>query len=377
MENTYQIRNDSLSITNDSLPTMDDLLPTMDVLYSNVSVNSSFDLDLRNETGKETPFPSTMTEVTKWMAVGILVGILVLNSIILILLLRKKQNSRMAFFVQNLATADFCVSLIYLLPEVIIYRFQIGWTKYACCVLYGVKMFPIYVSTFAIITLTLDRLYVILRPMSSSGRGAKYRVSLIMTTWILAILLSIPYMMSVRFNNGKCGHDFDKKVMLMFDISLILILPVLIIGACYLCIIVTICRRERNELLNESTKRSSNSRLKNDGQTKRTRKPLIAQAKIRTIKLLLIIVTAYIVCWTPVCVGTSLMMWKLIEFGATFQLLYVLAPLNSLVNPLVFLLFHRKIFKRKEFGTYGFNPSGTLKTSIFTNGSRKQSSSSC
>ncbi|CAG2225627.1 OXTR [Mytilus edulis] len=362
MENSYQIRNDSLSITNDSLPTMNDFLPTMADLYSNVSVNSSFDLDLRNESTKKMPFPSTMTEVTKWMAVGILVGILVLNSIILTLLLRKKQNSRMAFFVQNLAIADFCVGLIYLLPEVIIYRFHMGWTKYACYVLYGVKMFPIYVSTFAIITLTLDRLYVILRPMSSSGRGAKYRVSLIMTTWILAMLLSIPYMVSV---------------MLMFDISLILILPVLVIGACYLCIIVTICRRERNELLNESTKRSSNSRLKNDGQTKSTRKPLIAQAKIRTIKLLLIIVTAYIVCWTPVCVGTSLMMWKLIEFGATFQLLYVLAPLNSLVNPLVFLLFHRKIFKRKEFGTYRFNPSGTLKTSIFTNGSRKQSSSSC
>ncbi|XP_076089474.1 mesotocin receptor-like isoform X1 [Mytilus galloprovincialis] len=349
----------------------------MDVLFSNVSVNSSFDLDLRNESRKKKFFPSTMNEVTKWMAVGILVGILVFNSIILILLLRKKQNSRMAFFVQNLAIADFCVGLIYLLPEVIIYRFHIEWTKYTCYVLYGVKMFPIYVSTFAIITLTLDRLYVILRPISSSARGAKYRVSLIMTTWILAILLSIPYMVSVRFNNGKCGHDFDKKVMLMFDISLILILPVLVIGACYTCIIVTICRRERNELLNESTKRSTNSRLKNDGQTKSTRKPLIAQAKIRTIKLLLIIVTAYIVCWTPVCVGTSLMMWKLIKFGATFQLLYVLAPLNSLVNPLVFLLLHRKIFKRKEFGTYRFNPSGTLKTSIFTNGPRKQSSSSC
>ncbi|CAG2225626.1 unnamed protein product [Mytilus edulis] len=181
-------------------------------LYSNVSVNSSFDLDLRNGSRKKMPFPSTINEVTKWLAVGILVGILVFNSTILILLIRKKQNSRMAFFVQNLAIADFCVGLIYLLPEVIIFRFHIGWTKYACYVLYGVKMFPIYVSTFAIVTLTLDRLYVILRPLSSSARGAKYRVSLIMTTWILAMLLSIPYMVCVRFNNGKCGHDFDKKV---------------------------------------------------------------------------------------------------------------------------------------------------------------------
>ncbi|XP_052079146.1 mesotocin receptor-like isoform X2 [Mytilus californianus] len=351
-----------------------DSIPTMNAPYSNVSVNSIFDTDLRNESRKKMSFPSTINEVTKWLAVGILVGILVFNSTILILLLRKKQNSRMAFFVQNLAIADFCVGLIYVLPEVIIFRFHIGWTRYACYILYGVKMFPIYVSTFAIITLTLDRLYVIRRPISSSGRGVKYRVSLIVTTWVLAILLSLPYMVCVRFNNGKCRHDFgnSKKVMLMFDISLILILPVLIIGACYISIVVTICRRERNILLNENIRRSLNSTHKNDGKTRSTRKPLIAQAKIRTIKLLLIIVTAYIVCWTPVCVGTSLLMWKHIEFGVTFQLLYVLAPLNSLVNPFVFLVFHRKIFKRKEFGTYRFNPSGTLKTSIFTNGTRTQ-----
>ncbi|XP_063412208.1 mesotocin receptor-like [Mytilus trossulus] len=367
METTYQKSNDSLS--------------TMAAMYSNASVNSSFDLDLRNGSREKINTPSssiqTMNEVTKWMAVGILVGILVLNSTILILLFRKKHNSRMAFFVQNLAAADFCVGIIYVLPELMVFRFHIGWTRYACYILYGVKMFPLYVSTFAIVTLTLDRVYVILRPISSSGRGVKYRVSLIMTTWILAILLSIPYMVCVRFNNGKCVHDFEKKVMLMFDISLILILPVVIIGVCYTCIIVTICRRERNELLNESTKRSTNSSRKNDGKKKGTRKPLIAQARIRTIKLLLIIVTAYIVCWTPVCVGTSLMMWKWIKLGATYQLLYVLAPLNSLVNPLVFLLFHRKIFKRKEFGTYRFNPSGTLKTSIFTNGGGKQTSSRC
>ena len=32
----------------------------------------------------------------------------------------------------------------------------------------------------------------------------------------------------------------------------------------------------------------------------------------------------------------------------TFQGLYVFAPLNSLVNPLVFLIFNRKMFRKRK-----------------------------
>lgn len=43
--------------------------------------------------------------LTKWLAVTELIGIIVFNTVVLVLLLFPKKSSRMAFFVRNLALA--------------------------------------------------------------------------------------------------------------------------------------------------------------------------------------------------------------------------------------------------------------------------------
>lgn len=321
---------------------------------------------------------TVIDNLTKWLSVAILAGIIVFNTLVITLLFRTKKKSRMGFFVQNLAIADLCVGLIYSLPEVLAVRFDVGWEENMCYIFKGMSMFPIYVSTFAIVTLSLDRLYVIVRPVSSIARGRKYRFCLVISCWFAALFLSIPEVIHVKYEKEQsdCFHDFGHltKFILMFDINVNLTIPALIIGTCYTCIVITIWKRERSTYLEEGTATSRCvTNIKNDRSRKLRCSKVIAKAKIKTIKLLFVVVTAYIVCWTPVCVGTSLLVWGKIKNGTTYKLLFVLAPLNSLVNPLVFLLFNRKMFKENVKTLKKIYIIGTFTASFYTHLSSKSS----
>ncbi|XP_071166130.1 cardioacceleratory peptide receptor-like [Mytilus edulis] len=323
------------------------------------------------------PF-SVIDNLTKWLSVAILAGIIVFNTLVIMLLFRTKKKSRMGFFVQNLAIADLCVGLIYSLPELLAVRFDVGWENHICYIFKGMSMFPIYVSTFAIVTLSLDRLYVIIMPVSSIARGRKYRFCLVILCWVAALFLSIPGVIYVKYDKEQsaCFHDAGHltKLILMLDINVNLTVPALIIGTCYTCIVITIWKRERSTYLEEGTATSRRTtNIKSDRSKKLRCSNVIAKAKVKTIKLLFVVVTAYIVCWTPVCVGTSLLVWGKIEYGTTYRLLDVLAPLNSLVNPLVFLLFNRKMFKENVKTLKKIYIIGTFTASFYTHLSSKSS----
>ena len=63
---------------------------------------------------------------------------------------------------------------------------------------------------------------------------------------------------------------------------------------------------------------------------------------------------AYAFCWTPITVAAFLNHYLVLDTynnssdAETFHGLYVFAPLNSLVNPLVFLIFNRKMFRKRK-----------------------------
>lgn len=68
-------------------------------------------------------------------------------------------------------------------------------------------------STFLIVVLTIDRLYVIEKPLSASKTGKKYRYGLIAGAWLFAVPLAIIYAAHIRFectNQGLnvCWHFF-------------------------------------------------------------------------------------------------------------------------------------------------------------------------
>lgn len=79
-----------------------------------------------------------------------------------------------------------------------------------------------------------------------------------------------------------------------------------------------------------------------------TQQGMISKTKIRTIQLLLIVVIVYIMCWAPCFICFFLQEYKVPVDELVMSAAYAVAPLNSITNPLVFLIFNRKMFKKKD-----------------------------
>ena len=113
-------------------------------------------------------------------------------------------------------SSDLFVGLLYVLPNCIFERFLEKWEKYSCFIFYGYcTNVTIFASTFLIVVLTIDRLFVIVRPLSASTKGNRYRYGLVSGAWMLALILTIPYALHIRFSDtctehgiNICWHDF-------------------------------------------------------------------------------------------------------------------------------------------------------------------------
>ncbi|CAC5418965.1 NPSR1 [Mytilus coruscus] len=200
---------------------------------------------------------SDYSKVTKWIALLEMIGIISLNLTVIILLARRDKHSRMTFFVQHLAVADLSVGLLYVMPECIFDKFLDSWEKYSCLIFYGYfTNLVINASTFLILVLTVDRLFVIVRPVSSSKTGKMYRYGLIMTAWGFAVLLAIPYVFHITYYYGFkdgidgyiCQHNFGNGIyaVVIGEVFISIVIPVCVITFCYVWMIHVIWRREKS-----------------------------------------------------------------------------------------------------------------------------------
>ncbi|CAC5414680.1 unnamed protein product [Mytilus coruscus] len=301
---------------------------------------------------KEEPFGGMI----KWIALTQAVGIIILNTLLILLLARRKKPSRMAFFVQHLAIADLSVGVLYVLPDTIFSRFLNSWEKYICLIFYGIcANITIFASTFLIVVLTIDRLFVIIRPLSASTTGKKYRYGLVSGAWLLAIIIGIPYAAHAYFSCtvqgiNICGHDFQNvQAVVVAEIFINVVIPVIIISFCYTWIVYVICRREKAGFNAPQKVRFSNRSTTLIGNFKKmesSSSSVITNAKKKTIKILLVVVIVYIVSWTPLNVAQVLNAFEVIPPNDIYVFLHVLAPVNSIMNPLVFLIFNRQMFMK-------------------------------
>ncbi|XP_071147999.1 cardioacceleratory peptide receptor-like [Mytilus edulis] len=290
----------------------------------------------------------------KWIALTEAVGIIILNTLLILLLARRKKPSRMAFFVQHLAIADLSVGVLYVLPDTIFSRFLNSWQKHFCLFFYGFcANITIFASTFLIVVLTIDRLFVIIRPISASMIGKKYRYGLVSCAWLLAIIIGIPYAAHAYFSCtvqgiNICGHDFDNtKAVVVAEVFINVVIPVIIISFCYTWIVYVIKRREKagfNAPQKVRFSDGSTTLIGNFKKTESSSSSVITKAKKKTIKILLVVVIVYIVSWTPINVAQVLSAFEFIPPNEIFLFLHVLAPVNSIMNPLVFLIFNRQMF---------------------------------
>lgn len=282
------------------------------------------------------------------------------SSVLVALTLSKNRKSRMNFFIMHLAIADLAVGLIQVLTD-IVWKTTVDWYggNIGCKLVKFAQILVTYSSTYVLVALSIDRYDAITHPMNFSGSWKRARW-LVATAWITSTVMSVPaiFLSEEVVVKGRLqcwidmGH-WEWQVYMTLVATSLFFIPTLIITACYSIIVYTIWTKSKilsypklssNKSLSSQGSVSNSKAGDHDSDTKRTSsRGIIPKAKIKTIKMTLIIVFVFVLCWSPYFIYDLLQV-----YGYTSQtqtaiavstFIQSLAPLNSVANPVIYCLF--------------------------------------
>ncbi|XP_042195365.1 lutropin-choriogonadotropic hormone receptor isoform X1 [Callorhinchus milii] len=272
---------------------------------------------------------------------------LVTNSILLLLLWRRhKQVSRMHVFVIHLCLADLVVALFQVFPQLfwdITDRF-VG-PDAICRLVKYLQIVGMLASTYMIVVMTIDRYQAICNPMVTFQRKrARWNLP-VCIAWCISLIGSLPQVFifsKTEIYPGvfECWAHFIEpwglKAYVTWTSMVVFVVPALTLIVCQ----VRICRAIQMNLYSKTHQQSGES--KKELKTWRASSVAgVSKARIKTVKMTLVIVLVYILCWSPFFTVQLWSVWdpKAPRETATFTILMLLASLNSCANPFIYMFF--------------------------------------
>ncbi|KAL0266491.1 UNVERIFIED_CONTAM: hypothetical protein PYX00_009010 [Menopon gallinae] len=276
-------------------------------------------------------------------------------SVLITLIFSKGRGSRFRYFIKHLAIADLSVGLVSVLTD-IIWRFTVEWKagNIVCKIVKYSQVVVTYSSTYVLVALTIDRYDAIRHPMNFTKSWKRAKI-LVASAWLLSFFFSTPIIVlyEEKYIEGNLQCWIDLLEMWHWQIYMSLIsltvffIPACIIATCYAIIIYTIWSKtnilSQNKMNRHPVCEVSDSQTEDTDCRRVSSRGLIPKAKIKTIKMTLIIVFVFIFCWSPYMIFDLLQVFGYIERTqsnialATF--IQSLAPLNSAANPIIYCVF--------------------------------------
>ncbi|XP_068608742.1 vasopressin V2 receptor [Brachionichthys hirsutus] len=281
------------------------------------------------------------------------------NSFVLwVLLRRRKQNAPMHVFMVNLCVADLVVAFFQVLPQLIwdiTERFQ--GPDLLCRSVKYLQIVGMFASSYMIVAMTVDRHHAICCPLQAYRGGAMSRWNPpVMVAWGLALIFSIPQVFifsrsEVAPGMYECWGNFVEpwglKAYITWMTMAVFILPALIITICQ----IRIFREIHNNIYLKS-ERMMMTELKKKKKTTPLSPPPpgITNAMSKTVKMTLVIVLAYTICWSPFFIVQLWRAWdpNPPDHGVAFTLLMLLASLNSCTNPWIYTAFSNSVSRELQ-----------------------------
>ncbi|XP_021938114.1 gonadotropin-releasing hormone receptor isoform X2 [Zootermopsis nevadensis] len=269
----------------------------------------------------------------------------VANVTVLVNILRRRRALRFRnnYMFMHLAIADLLVTFL-MMPLEIGWNATVSWKAgdAVCRIMSFFRTFGLYLSSFVIVSISLDRCFAILRPMSNVVNVAHRGNMMLTVAWSLATLCSIPqvvifhverhpnvtwYEQCVAFNMFPTKlHELTYRVLGMV---MMYGLPLAVIIISYACIIAEIFRRYQ---------------LSPDDSFRRSSLVFLNRARNRTLKMAIIIFVVFFICWTPYYV---MCLWYWIDEASAETVdqrvqkgLFLFACTNSCMNPIVYGYFN-------------------------------------
>ncbi|XP_067646748.1 gonadotropin-releasing hormone receptor [Eurosta solidaginis] len=257
----------------------------------------------------------------------------------------------------HLSIADLLVTGFCIVGEAA-WFYTVQWIagEIACKLVKLFQMFSLYLSTYIMVLIGVDRWIAVKYPMKSLNRSKRsYR--LIGGTYVISLILSLPQLFIFHLARGPFVEEFhqcvthgfytarwQEQLYTTFTLIFTFLLPLCIL---FLTYVSTFCTISSSEKMFMAPKQPTNSGV-NAMQANRTR--LIHKAKMKSLRISVVIIIAFIICWTPYYAMMITLMFLNPDKRLTEGLvsaIFVFGMSNSLVNPVIYGAFHLRPMKRK------------------------------
>ncbi|XP_053571984.1 putative gonadotropin-releasing hormone II receptor [Bombina bombina] len=257
----------------------------------------------------------------------------------------RKKRSHVRILILNLTTADLLVTFI-VMPLDAIWNITVQWQAgdIACRILMFLKLLSMYSCAFVTVVISLDRQSAILNPLGISEAKKKNKIML-SVAWVMSFVLSLPQLFLFHTvtitepqnftqctTRGSFHEHWQETTYNMVSFVCLFLLPLLIMIFCYSRILLEISRRMSKGTL--SSKEIYLRRSKNN----------IPKARMRTLKMSIVIVSSFIICWTPYYL-LGLWYWFYPETmeekvsQSLTHMLFIFGLVNACLDPITYGLF--------------------------------------
>uniref|UniRef100_A0A8C1DB64 Vasopressin V2 receptor n=2 Tax=Cyprinus carpio TaxID=7962 RepID=A0A8C1DB64_CYPCA len=275
-----------------------------------------------------------------------------------VLLRRKKHHAPMHLFMVNLCVADLVVAFFQVLPQLvwdITEHFQ-GPDALCRSVKY-LQIVGMFASSYMIVAMTVDRHYAICCPLQAYRGGAPSRWNTpIVVAWGLALVLSLPQVFIFSRSEvspgvfecwGHFAEPWGLKAYVTWMTVAVFVLPAFIITVCQVRIFREI---HDNIYLNSGASELWPGVLPDafplpTDYSHPPPLPGVTKAMSKTVRMTLVIVLVYTICWSPFFIVQLWAAWdpNPPNQGAAFTILMLLASLNSCTNPWIYTAFSNSV----------------------------------
>uniref|UniRef100_A0A672S834 Vasopressin V2 receptor n=1 Tax=Sinocyclocheilus grahami TaxID=75366 RepID=A0A672S834_SINGR len=320
-----------------------------------------------------TPGPVRVRDISLAKAeIGILGLVLALTTlgngfVLWVLLRRRKYNAPMHLFMVNLCVADLVVAFFQVLPQLvwdITERFQ--GPDVLCRSVKYLQIVGMFASSYMIVAMTVDRHNAICCPLQAYKGGAVSCWNTpIMVAWGLALVLSVPQVFIFSRSEvspgvfecwGNFAEPWGLKAYVTWMTIAVFLLPTFIITVCQVLLVsvhsICVCNPRLpfhliKKYINVNTLDgySPNDLASQTHISSPNVLPRVSKAMSKTVRMTLVIVLVYTLCWSPFFIVQLWAAWdpNPPDQGVAFTILMLLASLNSCTNPWIYTAFSSSV----------------------------------
>ncbi|NXX22878.1 GNRR2 protein, partial [Podargus strigoides] len=214
------------------------------------------------------------------------------NAAVLGSLLKKRRKSHVRPLILSLVLADLLVTVV-VIPLDAAWNVMVQWYggDISCKLLNFLKLFAMYAAALVLVVISLDRHAAVLHPFS---RARHCNGLLLRAAWAGSVLLALPQLFLFHLHtvpggnftqcvtHGSFRAHWEETIYNMFTFTTLYITPLSVMIICYIRIIWEISKQLK---INKGLIRNQNDH--------------ISKARMKTLKMTIVIVATFIICWTP------------------------------------------------------------------------------